>query len=302
MARSDTKTVRSFNHTCCKCDFPYQDVDNFYKSNSSSFSGYLPICKDCLAKKYNEYVIAYQDRRKAMKRICMMWDIYYSDSIFDKCEKEASDSVTLNSYMVKLNKLASARGKTFDTSIEEGFEYEERDDESNPVDDEYDLTGISAATIEMWGEGFKRSEYKTLVDHYKFLKKSNPNCDNNLELFIRDLCYIKMKQMTALRADDMENYNKLTESYRKSFQLSGLKTTQNTDANSDDCWGTWMERISQYTPEEFYKDKKLYKDFDGIGDYFNRFVLRPLKNLMFGTTDRDKEFFVGDDEDVEIEE
>ena len=231
-----------------------------------------------------------------------MWDIYYSDSIFDKCEKEASDSVTLNSYMVKLNKLASARGKTFDTSIEEGFEYEERDDESNPVNDEYDLTGISAATIEMWGEGFKRSEYKTLVDHYKFLKKSNPNCDNNLELFIRDLCYIKMKQMTALRADDMENYNKLTESYRKSFQLSGLKTTQNTDANSDDCWGTWMERISQYTPEEFYKDKKLYKDFDGIGDYFNRFVLRPLKNLMFGTTDRDKEFFVGDDEDVEIEE
>jgi len=55
--------------------------------------------------------------------------------------------------------------------------------------------------------------------------------------------------------------------------------------------------ISKYTPEEYYKDKKLYKDFDGIGEYFKRFVLRPLKNLQLGTTDRDKEFFVSDEEE-----
>ena len=55
--------------------------------------------------------------------------------------------------------------------------------------------------------------------------------------------------------------------------------------------------ISKYTPEEYYKDKTLYKDFDGIGDYFKRFVLRPLRNLQLGTTDRDKEFFVSDEEE-----
>ena len=36
--------------------------------------------------------------------------------------------------------------------------------------------------------------------------------------------------------------------------------------------------------------KTLYKDFDGIGDYFKRYVLRPLRNLQLGTTERDKEF------------
>ena len=44
--------------------------------------------------------------------------------------------------------------------------------------------------------------------------------------------------------------------------------------------------------KEYYKDKSLYKDFDGLGDYFERFVKRPLRNLMTGSTDRDFEYCV----------
>ena len=58
-----------------------------------------------------------------------------------------------------------------------------------------------------------------------------------------------------------------------------------------------MERISQYTPEEYYKDKKLYKDFDGIGSYFERFVRRPIINLQFNRNERDYEFCVKDEPD-----
>jgi hypothetical protein len=98
----------------------------------------------------------------------------------------------------------------------------------------------------------------------------------------------------ALKDGDSDKYVKLTEQYSKTFTKAGLKTIQETDKNSDDCWGLFMEQISQYTPEEYYKDKKLYEDFDGIGKMFERFVLRPLKNLLCKTNERDHEFNVED--------
>ena len=41
-----------------------------------------------------------------------------------------------------------------------------------------------------------------------------------------------------------------------------------------------------------YKDKALYEDYDRIGEYFERHVCRPMKNIMTGSETRDKEFFV----------
>ncbi len=60
-----------------------------------------------------------------------------------------------------------------------------------------------------------------------------------------------------------------------------------------------MAAISQYTPEEYYSDKKLYKDFDGLGSYISRFITRPIKNLMLGGNERDDEYCVKDGDENE---
>jgi hypothetical protein len=121
------------------------------------------------------------------------------------------------------------------------------------------------------------------------LKKQNPNCDNNQEIFIKDLCYIKLQQMTAMNESNIKDFDTLTKLYRETFKQAGLKTIIETDTSSDEALGVTLAVISQYTPEEFYKDKKLYKDFDGLGDYLKRYVLRPLKNLLAGSSERDEE-------------
>ena len=46
------------------------------------------------------------------------------------------------------------------------------------------------------------------------------------------------------------------------------------------------------------KNKELYKDHDSIGDYMERLVLRPLRNLMHGTIDRDHEYYIKEEEEV----
>ena len=106
-----------------------------------------------------------------------------------------------------------------------------------------------------------------------------------------------MLQTNALKRGDSDKYIKLTDQYSKTFTKAGLSTIQEIDNSANECLGVTLATISQYTPEEYYKDKELYKDYDKIGEYFDRFVKRPLRNLMTGTTDRDTEYFVKDNAD-----
>lgn len=110
-----------------------------------------------------------------------------------------------------------------------------------------------------------------------------------------------MQQMKAVREGRIEDYNKLTDSYRKSFQQAGLKTVKEGVSNEEFVLGMSIETIEKYTPAEYYKNKKLFKDFDGIGDYAERHILRPLKNLMFGTEERDAEYYVKDDGEEDVQ-
>ena len=301
MAKSDILPVREMEYRCIKCGRNETKPINFYKSNSALYdnNGYMPICKDCLAKLYNRYLLGFHDIHKAIKRICMAFDLYYNDNIVDSCLKKSQATPPIGDYIKKLN-LSNYKGKTFDNTIDECFLFDldeinstlpEKDEDIKPI------TTIPESVKMRWGSGLSDNDYKTLEEHYKYLKKANPDFDSNQEIFIMDLCQTKMQQTRAMMTGRTDDYIKLTESYRKTFAQAGLKTTPDVAESNNESWGTWIGMISKYTPEEYYKDKTLYKDFDGIGEYFKRFVLRPLKNLQLGTTDRDKEFFVSDEEE-----
>lgn len=301
MAKSDILPVREMEYRCIKCGRNETKPINFYKSNSALYdnNGYMPICKDCLAKLYNRYLLSFHDIHKAIKRICMAFDLYYNDNIVDSCLKKSQATPPIGDYIKKLN-LSNYKGKTFDNTIDECFLFDldeinstlpEKDEDIKPI------TTIPESVKMRWGSGLSDNDYKTLEEHYKYLKKANPDFDSNQEIFIMDLCQTKMQQTRAMMTGRTDDYIKLTESYRKTFAQAGLKTTPDVAESNNESWGTWIGMISKYTPEEYYKDKTLYKDFDGIGEYFKRFVLRPLKNLQLGTTDRDKEFFVSDEEE-----
>lgn len=231
-----------------------------------------------------------------MQRLCMAFDLYYNDSIFDSCN---GDKLTLIGNYIKRLNMVQYKGKTFDTTLDNKFKFNDNheNDKRNEINEENEV--IDPKDIEKWGVGFEKTDYNVLNTHYKFLKTANPNCDNNQEIFINDLCYTKMQQMKAVREGRVDDYNKLTESYRKSFQQAGLKTVKDNNTTEEFSIGVNVETIEKFTPAEYYKNKNLYKDFDNIGDYIKRFLFRPLKNLMFGSKDRDNEFYVKGEDDID---
>lgn len=284
---------------CYACGKSYKKQDgNFCKSLSPLFAsnnGFVHICKKCTDKYYYNLVDLFSgNEEKAMDRMCQLFDWYYSDEIFAATRKISADRSRVCAYPAKSNlPQYEARDKTYVDTI---------DDRANNVIQNVEQldemkaegqTNITKVMFERWGQ-VSTDDIIALEDHYKMLKKQNPNCDNNQEIFIKDLCYTKLLQLKSFKDGNSGDFEKYTKLYRDTFKQAGLKTVQETDASGDEALGVTLAVISQYTPEEYYKDKKLYKDFDGIGEYFQRFVLRPLKNLVLGTTERDKEYCVKD--------
>lgn len=285
---------------CCGKKYVVQK-NNFSVSYSPLFkanNGYIPICNHCRDTYYASLVEFFDDNEeKAIDRMCALFDWYYNDTAVAASERVAPGKSRISVYPSKMTMIQVKRKGTsyMDTLRDRQTNIIESIEQLEEMRHE-GLTDITKTTMERWGVGlFEDNEYKSLDEHYKMLKRQNPNADSNQEIFIKDLCYIKLQQMRAIRDKKPDEFKKFTQLYHDSFKEAGLKNKVEEDNSANETLGVTLDTISQYTPEEYYKSKKLYKDWDGLGDYFKRFILRPLKNLQFGTHDRDKEFNVGED-------
>jgi hypothetical protein len=288
-----------FRCSCCGKGFTSQDK-NFQKTNDVLFqsnNGYLPWCKECTDTYTAQTTALYCNNEElAMKDFCQRagwnYDINALVASMETYSGHRSRS-RISHYAAKKNINCDGRKTWIDTLKHNQTlkEYEVITTREQTKDGDIKVKGSS---VDRWGLGFNEMDYKNLDDHYFMLKKNNPNADNNQEIFIKSLCNINMLMVRALQDGDSDKYVKLTEQYSKTFTKAGLKTIQEVDNSADECLGVTLATISQFTPEEYYKDKGLYKDFDKIGEYFTRFVKRPLKNLMTGSIDRDHEYYVKD--------
>lgn len=305
------------DYMCFRCNKHFKNPTNFYRAINGVYkdSGYMPICKDCLSALFDQYCDMYGSEQKAMQRICMLLDLYYNEQVFNTVMRRNPTTI-VGSY-IKYCNIKQYHGKTFDTSLQSGFEFNEQKNKIvvkpielvapvNDVESEMDEPEgeleetepeISEADIRKWGAGLDYEDYEVLNNHYKGLMTANPGADSNQLIFIKNLCYTMMFQMRALRSNDTDTYQKMASLYMSTFTKSKLQVAQETTSVEDFKMGVDIETIEQFTPAEYYKDKKLYRDFDGIGEYAERFIFRPLRNLVHGTDARDYEYYVKDEDD-----
>ena len=287
-----------FQCSCCGKRFKKQS-GNFSYSQSPIYSGnnhYLTVCCNCVDNMVEQYTEMLGSQDEAMKRICMKFDIYFNEIVLNSVKKKDINHSRMNIYIKNTN-LQQYAGRTYDTYLAElsGDALDTYEDVQNLA---LDGERITRPMFDRW-RGVGKEDMIFLEEHYKLLKKQNPNVDSNGEIFIRDLCTTKLLQTKAIKDNDITSYDRLTKLYRDTFVQAGLKTVQEEDKSNDNPLGVNAAIISQYTPEEFYKNKELFKDFDGIGEYLERHVLRPLKNLEFNSNKRDFEFNVGDNNEDE---
>lgn len=295
------ETKHKFKCSSCGKGFGSQN-GNFQKSNSPLFQsndGYLPWCRDCTDKYFALLTALYSGNQyHAIEHYCQQADwVYDINPLVAARETESGhrDRTILAHYSAKKNLNTGGR-KTYIDTIKNDFESKQEEIIQSKDDVKEKELSVTGTAIDRWGIGLTEWDYSVLEDHYKMLKKNNPNIDANQEIFVKSCCNLYWMQTKMLRSDNVDatKYTSLVEQYSKTFKQAGLKTIEEKDNSADECLGVTLATIAQYTPEEYYKNKSIYTDFDGIGDYFDRFVKRPLKNLMFGSNERDKKFCVKD--------
>ena len=292
-------------YKCSCCGKGYNSLkSNFQKSNSPLFQandGYLPWCKSCTDSYLVLLNALYSNNEEhAIEHFCQQVDWVYDIEPL-KCAREiSSDRSRISSYAAKKNLNCGGR-KTFIDSIKHNYQQKQNEIITSIEQVKSKESTISASAVDRWGVGFTESDYKNLDDHYRMLKKNNPNADNNQEIFIKSLCNLNMLMVRALQNGDSEKYIKLTEQYSKTFTKAGLRTVEEKDSSNDETFCMTLGFISEHTPEEFYQDKDLYADWDNIGEYIDRHITRPMINLETGSDIRDKEFFVPEVDEYEEE-
>lgn len=290
--------------SCCGKGFNSLKT-NFQKTNSPLFQaneGFLPWCKSCTDSYMNILIGFYsQNEEHAIEHFCQQVDWVYDIEPL-KCAREiSSDRSRISSYAAKKNLNVGNRKTYFDT-LKHNYEQKLGEIVTSREQAKSETSTISASAVDRWGVGFTEQDYKNLDEHYRMLKKNNPNADNNQEIFIKDLCNINMLKIHALQNGDSKEYATLVEQYAKTFKQAGLRTVEEKDSSNDDTFCMTLGLIADFTPEEFYLNKDLYKDNDKIGEYIERHILRPMINLETGSTTRDTEFFVPDEVDEYEEE
>jgi hypothetical protein len=180
-----------------------QSLDEFFKSNNIMHSdGLSPICKTCIKEKC-------YDKEKddidvdALKDILRQLDKPYNDAALqgaiDQYNSQfggkevplGSRSSIIGSYFRIINSFPQYKGLDWKQGVE--LNNKQLSQSSNGVamvledkyepktkqieDERYYLDGLSDFTvtqeiINLFGEGYKKSEYKAMWDKYQFLKKS----------------------------------------------------------------------------------------------------------------------------------
>lgn len=286
--------------TCCGKTATKTTLNNLFYISYSPFhnhTGRVSICKECIVKNSTikgELIV------EMLVEVIRMMDKPFFNSILESSinqvlneRKEENSLIDRESvlkkyaesvigYMIKNLSMPQYRGMTW-------LDGDQRfiPKNSEILNDLNEIEDFSATDlVYKWGEGYSETDYLFLENRYNSLTAmANVEFESDA-MMIKQICIkeLQIRETQRKKGDD----TKLVKALQELMATANIRPTDIKNANSDllnDSYGKWLSVIEEHEPAEYFEDKKLYDDYDGIKKYFTNWVLRPLKNLLKGTRD-----------------
>ena len=274
---------------CLRCNEVY-DSSEFYDSDSELHEsiGKIPYCRECLDKLYQYYLKKYETLeygnpdRKAVERICMALDIYYSDKIFDAAIKESKTKTdtTFIALYFKHAKLYQYRNKNYDSTIHDKYKLMKDSDSVMSVytqQDEQQSDEIATAE-RFFGSGFSNDDYLYLFEQYQDWTTRHECQTKAQEEVFKRICFKQLEILKATRRGD--DTKDLDTTFQKLLETAKLQPKQNSNETVSDAqtFGTLIDKWENTRPiPEIDED---LRDVDKIGKYMNIFFKGHLSKMM----------------------
>lgn len=270
---------------CFICGKEYVET-NFYSSNSKFFSsfGKIPYCKHCIGEIFEQYCNEYKEEnilnpeKKAVKRLCAAFDIFYSNDVFDSAVKQIEKrnmKISVFSAYMKLIQLTQNKDKTYDNTVLK----EERENMPTEVS-EYEIESINVdpSVVNFFGAGFSEGDYNFLKREYDdWIARHECKTKAQEEVFKR-LCFKQLEILKATRKG--EDTKDLDATFQKLLDTAKLQPKQNSgDAMADNqTFGTLIDKWENTRPIPEVDDD--LRDVDKIGLYLEIFFKGHLAKMM----------------------
>lgn len=281
------KRQQKEKYECLYCGKSYVET-SYYNSNSIFYSntGKLPYCKQCIEKLYQYLSDKYtredyqNPEERAVRRLCMAFDIYYKKDIFESALNnfKKSDVTTspMSQYMriiqlYQYNQNKETYEHTLAKEVQDGIM------SGMPVGSSTDFVA-DERTIHFFGAGFSNEDYEFLKREYEDWTARHECKTKAQEEVFKDICFNRLQNLKALRKG--EETKDITAAFQKLLDSGKLQPKQNSgDTTADNqTFGTLIDKWENTRPLPEI-DEEL-KDVDKIGWYIDVFFKGHLSKMM----------------------
>lgn len=250
---------------CTKCGKRIKSLKSFPSAKNEIFEAYdfhAPICSECLENLYLKYFDLYSKEYgeqtdkiegMAIRRICMILNIYYSEKILQSAIKADTTTPLIFQYIRQIN-LWQYRNKSFDTTLEEEKQAEEKlisvkEISSSEDGENNEETESLKETMLFFGEGLgSKEDYKFLQEQYdEWTACYECNVKAQKEIFKR----LSLNQWETWKAKkNGEDTKELDKTFQSLLDTAKIQPKQNSsDAFSEtQTFGTLLDKWENTRP------------------------------------------------------
>lgn len=285
------------NVYCRRC-MQTKDTDNFYSAVDKILdkNGYMSVCKDCINEIYSKLYLAERDVHKAILRTCRVINLAYNNDTVDSTIKQV-DGKDVKEYSKEFFGLYKRKlSGIFEREDNLDLTFKEPEDKSAIKDNSLDQSEETVNLVNMWGDGYSIEDYNWLENEYsKWIKYHKSDTMAEVTL-LKEIVWKNYEIKKArMEGKSTSSLVKELQDLMKTASVDPAKSTIAGSSENRDTFSSFIKLIEEKEPAEYYKDKKLFEDFDNIGAYFRKYVTRPLKNFI--TQSRDFNVDSNDEED-----
>lgn len=281
----------------CNCCGENKKLTDYYSSSSFFMrnTGKLHTCKQCIWDyvDVNDSDINYAKIKSTLRMIDkpFLYDLWFASST----EADNREGNVFKMYMKNLG-MKQYRDLTWDDSQFESAAPAKPKDIIPPMDETEDVV-FDAKELkrlnQVWGK-YSVDDYIFLENFYgEYLNNFPSDTPAQVNIY-KNLAKIHLQAEKELEKNNIRGYKDLIELSSKMHTDGNIKPMQSSGANDDkglSTYGLWIKTIENDEPCEYFENKPIYEDFDQLKKYFEKWFIRPFKNIF----NMSKDFDVKDD-------
>lgn len=281
----------------CNCCGENKKLTDYYSSSAHfmKHTGKVHTCKQCMWDfvDVNDPDVNFTKVRAALRMLDkpFLYDLWFASST----EADNREGHVFKMYMKNLG-MRQYRDLTFDDSQFEAsspsLSTKEIISPVDVVDNVFDVEELKRLN-HVWGK-FSIDDYIFLENFYGEYKNNFPTDTPAQVNIYKNLAKIHLQAEKELEKNNIKGYKDLIELSSKMHTDGNIKPIQATGMNDDkglSTYGMWIKTIENEEPCEYFENKPIYEDFDQLKKYFEKWFIRPFKNIF----NISKDFDVGDD-------